>query len=63
LNGEDDAAIAEYRAAAELTKSLPEQRYLTTQAARLNAGRDPEALDATPILDLKPGLDFDPDAG
>jgi RNA polymerase sigma factor (sigma-70 family) len=38
--GETDAAIAEYRTAAELTKSLPEQRYLTTQAARLNAERD-----------------------
>ncbi len=37
--GEDAAAIAEYRAAAELTKSLPERNYLTTQAARLNAKR------------------------
>ena len=35
--GEIDAAIAEYRAAAALTTSVPEQHYLTTQAARLNA--------------------------
>ncbi len=34
--GEVDAAIADYRAAAARTTSLPEQQYLTTQAARLS---------------------------
>ena len=37
--GEHDAAIAEYRLAAERTNSLPEQHYLTTQAARLNEAK------------------------
>jgi RNA polymerase sigma factor (sigma-70 family) len=37
--GDVDAAIAEYRAAANRTNSIPEQRYLTTQAARLNQRR------------------------
>jgi predicted RNA polymerase sigma factor len=37
--GDVDAAIAEYRVAASRTSSLPEQRYLTTQAARLNDRR------------------------
>ena len=36
LAGDAAGAIGEYRAAAELTSSLPEQRYLTTQAARLS---------------------------
>ena len=35
--GDTEGAIAEYRAAARGTTSLPEQHYLTTQAARLNA--------------------------
>jgi RNA polymerase sigma factor (sigma-70 family) len=35
LAGDDDAAIAHYRAAAGRTTNLPEQRYLTNQAARL----------------------------
>jgi RNA polymerase sigma factor (sigma-70 family) len=39
LAGDADAAIAEYRRAAERTNSLPEQQYLTTQAARLNERR------------------------
>ena len=39
LAGDADAAIAEYRLAAERTSSLPEQQYLTTQAARLNERR------------------------
>jgi predicted RNA polymerase sigma factor len=35
--GDSEAAIAHYRAAASRTTSLPERRYLTTQAARLKA--------------------------
>ncbi len=37
MAGDTGAAIAEYRTAADRTNSLPEQHYLTTQAARLNA--------------------------
>ncbi|MFL5910955.1 MAG: RNA polymerase sigma factor [Gaiellaceae bacterium] len=37
MAGELDAAAAEYRVAAERTTSVPEQNYLTTQAARLGA--------------------------
>ena len=33
--GDTGAATAEYRTAARLTTSLPERRYLETQAARL----------------------------
>jgi RNA polymerase sigma factor (sigma-70 family) len=36
MAGQVEAAIAEYRTAAGRTTSLPEQHYLTTQAARLN---------------------------
>ncbi len=39
MSGDVDGAIAEYRTAANRTNSLPEQRYLTTQAARLNERR------------------------
>ncbi|HSS04079.1 MAG TPA: DUF6596 domain-containing protein [Solirubrobacterales bacterium] len=39
MSGCVEGAIAEYRAAASRTNSLPEQNYLTTQAARLNARR------------------------
>ena len=39
MAGERDAAIAEYEAAASRTTSLPEQHYLTRQAARLNERR------------------------
>jgi predicted RNA polymerase sigma factor len=39
MSGDFDAAIAEYQAAAGRTNSLPEQQYLTTQAARLNEHR------------------------
>jgi RNA polymerase sigma factor (sigma-70 family) len=39
MSGDSDGAIAAYRIAAERTNSLPEQRYLTTQAARLNESR------------------------
>jgi RNA polymerase sigma factor (sigma-70 family) len=35
MSGDTEAAIAHYQAAASRTTSLPEQRYLTTQAARL----------------------------
>jgi predicted RNA polymerase sigma factor len=40
MAGEVEAAIAEYRTAASRTTSLPEQHYLTTQAARLNERRE-----------------------
>jgi len=44
LAGDTDAALTHYRAAARRTTSLPEQRYLATQAARLNvAGDIPES--------------------
>jgi RNA polymerase sigma factor (sigma-70 family) len=36
LGGDTAAAVTEYEAAAARTNSLPEQRYLTMQAARLN---------------------------
>lgn len=39
LEGDVDAAIVEYQAAAGRTTSIPEQHYLTTQAARLNERR------------------------
>ena len=39
MSGDVGGAIAEYRAAAGRTNSLPEQQYLTTQAARLNERR------------------------
>ena len=38
LAGDTDAAIADYEAAAGRTTSVPEQQYLTTQAARLRRG-------------------------
>ncbi len=40
LAGDTDAALTHYRAAARRTTSLPEQRYLATQAARLNVAGD-----------------------
>jgi RNA polymerase sigma factor (sigma-70 family) len=39
MAGDPGAAIAEYRAAASLTTSLPEQRYLIARAARLHASK------------------------
>jgi predicted RNA polymerase sigma factor len=36
MAGDRDAAIAHYRAAAQRTKSTPEQHYLAAQAARLS---------------------------
>jgi RNA polymerase sigma factor (sigma-70 family) len=38
MAGDTRAAVTHYRAAAARTTSIPEQRYLTTQAARLRAG-------------------------
>jgi predicted RNA polymerase sigma factor len=35
MAGDTEAAVAHYRAAASRTTSIPEQHYLTTQAARL----------------------------
>jgi predicted RNA polymerase sigma factor len=37
MAGDDERAIAHYRAAAERTTSIPERDYLTTKAARLAA--------------------------
>jgi RNA polymerase sigma factor (sigma-70 family) len=39
MAGDFEAAITHYRVAASHTTSVPEQHYLTTQAARLNATR------------------------
>jgi RNA polymerase sigma factor (sigma-70 family) len=39
LAGDRERAIAHYRAAADVTTSLPERNYLTAKAARLNASR------------------------
>ncbi len=39
MSGADDAAVEEYRAAADLTRSIPERNYLLTQAARLSVRR------------------------
>ncbi len=41
MAGDVDVAIEHFRAAAARTTSLPEQRYLTLQAARLGAGPAP----------------------
>ncbi len=37
MAGDVEAAVTHYRAAASRTTSVPEQHYLTTQAARLSA--------------------------
>ena len=37
MAGDTDAAVEHYRTAARLTTNLPEQRYLTSRAARLRA--------------------------
>jgi RNA polymerase sigma factor (sigma-70 family) len=39
MAGDTDGALAHFRAAAARTTSLPEQRYLATQAARLKRGQ------------------------
>jgi len=41
MAGDTQAAMAHYRAAAARTTSIPEQQYLTTQAARLRAETTP----------------------
>ena len=49
MAGDTESAVAHYRSAAARTTSLPEQRYLATQAARLRArarGVDPPEPDA-----------------
>ena len=38
MAGDPQAAMTHYRAAAARTTSIPERRYLTSQAARLSAG-------------------------
>ncbi len=38
MSGDNEAAIAEYRRAADRTNSLPERHYLTKQAGRLHEG-------------------------
>jgi predicted RNA polymerase sigma factor len=43
MAGDRPAAIAQYRAAAARTTSLPEQRYLTMRAARLAAAETPDS--------------------
>lgn len=43
MAGDRARAIADYRAAAQRTSSLPEQRYLTMRAARLAAEPEPPA--------------------
>jgi RNA polymerase sigma factor (sigma-70 family) len=40
LAGDTEGALADYRTAAARTTSLPEQRYLTTRAARLRRAHD-----------------------
>jgi predicted RNA polymerase sigma factor len=40
LTGDTEGALADYRAAAARTTSLPEQRYLTTRAARLRRAQE-----------------------
>jgi predicted RNA polymerase sigma factor len=39
MAGDTEAALTHYRAAASRTTSLPEQRYLAKQAARLGSER------------------------
>jgi RNA polymerase sigma factor (sigma-70 family) len=50
--GDSEAAIAHYRAAASRTTSLPERRYLTTQAARLKAHAAGESVSEEEALAL-----------
>ena len=38
MSGAAEAAVIEYRAAADLTRSIPERNYLLTRAARLDGG-------------------------
>jgi RNA polymerase sigma factor (sigma-70 family) len=47
MSGNHQGAIARYRAAASRTASIPERNYLATQAARLSAGKAPQAAEIT----------------
>jgi predicted RNA polymerase sigma factor len=50
MAGDHEAAVAHYRAAADGTTSMPERHYLTSQAARLSAGKQdslPPRVDTT----------------
>jgi RNA polymerase sigma factor (sigma-70 family) len=47
-SGDTAAAVADYRTAARLTTSLPEQRYLLTRAARLQDARQRGDADPSP---------------
>ena len=50
MAGDTEAAIVHYRAAAARTTNLPEQRYLATQAARLEARRQGDGDDPVGCL-------------
>jgi predicted RNA polymerase sigma factor len=47
MAGDAEAAVTHYRAAAGRTASAPEQRYLTTRAARLRAALDASGVDSS----------------
>ena len=47
MDGDVDTAVKHYRTAAARTASAPEQRYLTTRAARLHSGRDSSPAEHT----------------
>jgi predicted RNA polymerase sigma factor len=47
MAGDTEAALAHYRAAAQRTTSLPEQRHLATRAARLRM-EAPTSADSSP---------------
>jgi predicted RNA polymerase sigma factor len=44
-SGDDEGAVAHYRAAAQRTASIPERHYLLTKAARLAAARPRDVAD------------------
>jgi predicted RNA polymerase sigma factor len=48
LTGDTEGALADYRAAAARTTSLPEQRYLTTRAAQLRRAQDVSCASSDP---------------
>ena len=54
LAGDTEAATAHYRAAAGRTTNLPEQRYLATQAARLETRRQEDGDDPPPAQVVPP---------
>jgi predicted RNA polymerase sigma factor/predicted enzyme related to lactoylglutathione lyase len=59
MTGDTEAALAHYRMAAARTTSLPEQRYLATQAARLRARTGGE-LDMPYVKDPRVDAYIDP---